>query len=65
MTEPSLRERVRDAVSGWPIGSGYYQTAIHFDEAQEIADAVLAVVRDALPDPGWNECLDKIEGSLP
>ena len=29
-----------DAISGWPIDSGYYSAQIVFDEAQDIAQAV-------------------------
>lgn len=45
----SIRDRLRDELAGWPIGSGYYLTTVSVDEARDMADAVLAVLRD-LPD---------------
>lgn len=40
------REAVRDELSGWPIGSGYYQTSVSNEEAGEMADAVLDLIRN-------------------
>lgn len=42
----TLVERVRDEISGWPIGSGYYGTKVATDEAAEMA---VAAVDAALP----------------
>ena len=39
------REEVVDELSGWPIGTGYYQTQVGIDEAREMADAVLALLK--------------------
>ena len=50
----AARERVADVLTGWPIGSGYYGTSVAVDEAQEMADALIAAFpvlgmdRDAL-----------------
>ena len=41
MTE-SMRDRLRDELAGRPIGSGYYATAVSVEDAQDMADAVLA-----------------------
>ena len=35
---------VRDALSGWPIGNGYYSTQVSVDEARELS----ALALDAL-----------------
>lgn len=43
------RETLRDALAGWPIGRGYYQTTVAADEAGEMADAVLALLRGETP----------------
>lgn len=40
------REAVRDELSGWPIGSGYYQTSVSTEEAGDMADAVLDLIRN-------------------
>ena len=46
LTRDALIEDVRDEISGWNIGSGYYQTTIGVDEASELAPvAVNAVLR--------------------
>lgn len=39
-----IREQIVDELSGWPIGSGYYQTKVDPSEAQEMADAILAAL---------------------
>ena len=39
------REEIADELSGWPIGTGYYQTRVATDEAQDMADAVLALLK--------------------
>ena len=39
------REEIADELSGWPIGAGYYQTRVATDEAQDMADAVLALLK--------------------
>ncbi|MGN6723346.1 MAG: hypothetical protein ACTHJM_12120 [Marmoricola sp.] len=41
-----LRDVIRDELSGWPIGSGYYQTTVGTDEARDMADALLPLVRE-------------------
>ena len=41
MTE-SMRDRLRDELAGWPIGSGYYSTTVSVEDAQDMADAILA-----------------------
>ena len=43
------RETLRDALAGWPIGRGYYQTTVAADEAGEMADAVLGLLRGETP----------------
>ena len=40
-----MRERIRDELAGWTIGSGYYSTTVNVDEAGEMADAVIAALR--------------------
>ncbi len=42
----SMRDLIRDELAGWPIGSGYYATAVSVEDAREMADAVLAVLAD-------------------
>ena len=39
------REEIADELSGWPIGSGYYQTRVAMDEARDMADAVLDLLK--------------------
>lgn len=39
-----LREAIAEAINQHPIGSGYYSTNVHWSEAVEMADAVLAVI---------------------
>ena len=39
-----MRERIRDELAGWTIGSGYYSTMVNVDEAGEMADAVIAAL---------------------
>jgi len=41
-----LREAIRDVLAGWPIGSGYYSTAVGVDEAWEMADAVMQMLSE-------------------
>lgn len=52
LTRDALIQAVRDEISGWPIGHGYYQTTIGTDEAEELAhvvvDTVLRLVADDL-----------------
>lgn len=38
----SDRDELRDELSGWPIGSGYYQSQAGSDEAGEMADVILS-----------------------
>ena len=40
----SMRDRIRDELAGWVIGSGYYATAVSVEDARDMADAVLAVL---------------------
>lgn len=37
-----LRDRIAEALSGHPIGSGYYGTSVGVDEALDMADEVIA-----------------------
>ena len=37
-----LQDRIADALSGQPIGSGYYGTSVGREEALDMADAVIA-----------------------
>lgn len=37
-----LRGRIADALSGHPVGSGYYGTSVGVDEAMDMADEVIA-----------------------
>lgn len=39
------REQIADELSGWPIGTGYYQTQVAIDEARDMADAVLDLLK--------------------
>ena len=39
------RDEIADELSGWPIGAGYYQTQIGIDEARDMADAVLNLLK--------------------
>ena len=39
-----MRERIRDELAGWTIGSGNNSTMVNVDEAGEMADAVLAAL---------------------
>ena len=39
------RDEIADELSGWPIGSGYYQTRVAMDEARDMADAVLELLK--------------------
>lgn len=54
-------EDVRDEISGWPIGSGYYSTQIGTDEAAEIARAVLALI----PEPPTGDAEAEAERRYP
>lgn len=38
-------EMIADEIAGYPIGSGYYQTTVGTAEAQEIARAILDLIR--------------------
>lgn len=40
----TLRAAITDELSGWPIGSGYYQSTVAHDEAREMADALVAAL---------------------
>lgn len=42
MTTEQDRDELRDELTGWPIGIGYYQTSVGVDEARDMADAILA-----------------------
>lgn len=39
------REQIADELSGWPIGAGYYASSVANDEARDMADAVLALLK--------------------
>ena len=39
------RDEIAEELSGWPIGVGYYQTRVAIDEARDMADAVLALLK--------------------
>ena len=39
-----LRTRIADELSGWPLGSGYYQTTVSPEEAAGMADAVITAL---------------------
>ena len=38
------RDEIADELAGWPLGSGYYTTSVLVDEAQAMADAILALL---------------------
>lgn len=38
-------EAARDALSGWPIGTGYYATAVGVDDAADMARAALRAAK--------------------
>lgn len=42
-----LRDRIADALTGHPIGSGYYGTNVGVDEARDMADEIVDLI-DAL-----------------
>lgn len=44
-------EQVRDEISGWPIGNGYYGTQVHVGDAADIASAVVPVIVDSALEP--------------
>lgn len=46
---PTLDE-IADELSGWPIGAGYYQTRVAIDEARDMADAVLDLLKGQTDD---------------
>jgi hypothetical protein len=48
MTEPLTVEKLADALAHWPIGHGYYSSGVSSDEAQDMAEAVWLLVREAL-----------------
>lgn len=39
------RDQIAGELSGWPIGNGYYATIVSIDEARDMADAVLALLK--------------------
>ena len=39
------RDEIADELSGWLIWSGYYQTRVDIDEARDMADMVLALLK--------------------
>lgn len=51
----ALKELLRDEISGWPIGSGYYATAVGTDEAGEMADAIIKAMTEQGMLPGSGE----------
>ena len=42
MRGDELRDRIADALSGHPVGSGYYGTTVGREEALSMADEVIA-----------------------
>lgn len=42
MRGDELRDRIADALAGHPIGRGYYATTVSREEAQDMADEVIA-----------------------
>lgn len=44
MSTDDLREKLADELSGFPIGTGYYQTTVGTNEAREMADALLPII---------------------
>lgn len=40
----NLTEQIRDEISGYPIGDGYYQTTVATDEAYEMTEDVMSVI---------------------
>lgn len=40
-----IKEKIADELSGWPIGTGYYGITVSTDEAKEMADAILALLK--------------------
>lgn len=42
----STREKIAGELRRWPIGRGFSGTTVPTDEAQEIADAVLDLLKD-------------------
>lgn len=39
------RDEIAEELSGWPIGHGYYTNSVASGEAQDMADAVLALLK--------------------
>jgi hypothetical protein len=43
-----LTDLIRDEISGWPIGTGYYQTSVSLDEARDMTESIVAALRAAV-----------------
>lgn len=54
MSEP-MRDRLRDELAGWPIGSGYYSTTVSVEDARDMADALLAAFPWLADEPSGGE----------
>lgn len=39
------RDEIVDVLSGWPIGTGYYQTTVGTDEARDMAYDIIAMLK--------------------
>ena len=39
------KDDIAEELTGWPIGTGYYQIQVAIDEARDMADAVLALMK--------------------
>ena len=39
------REEIAEELAGRPIGTGYHKVLVEIDEAREMADAVLALLK--------------------
>ena len=37
-----IRDAIADELAHWPIGSGYYQTSVSSDDANDMADALMS-----------------------
>lgn len=51
VTDDSMAETIRDELAHVTIGSGYYQTSVGTDEADEMAGWVLTAIRAAAASP--------------
>lgn len=59
-----LAERIRDEVSGFPIGDGYYQTTVANDEAWDMTEDIMSVITPFLEEAYKQGQRDVIERGM-